>query len=331
MADVINDMRGGLSVRANAQGGSTRADNASKAMDLTQYVWAENYDGSYIPQNALNSPVPKLILTEFQPRESFKWEKISSGVADAIAAGLTSDSWLGIVLGEIAASNLRKKAFNSYAGDPKALLSGPSMDFTRNLFTGKYLNVYEIPFFSNAFLKCGEKDGWRDGSERKTLGDKADAIRNNTQIDFPVTPVWEKKDTKNDWETEFKLINNTTDALVKNLTFLSAFAAGSYWVQMGWMQQMPNVYDVVCPGRFHQYFVGLDITVTTLGKNRTNPAGAAVLNLDGSADALFPDAYNVKVISRDLSPNNFNVFAESFNGFKKVSVGDSKNRSLLGY
>jgi hypothetical protein len=115
--------------------------------------------------------------------------------------------------------------------------------------------------------------------------------------------------------------------LVNNFTFLNSLVAGNFWVQLGMIQQSPNLYDVVVPGRFHKYFCAIGIEVDYVGKCRTNETAVEEINRAGGPDVnlsekdmLFPDAYKITISVRDLSPNNFNLFLENMN-IDKVTLG----------
>jgi len=203
---------------------------------------------------------------------------------------------------------------------------------------GQYLNMYEIPFFSNAYLKADTTDNWSIGGSEKAVGQElATMLQENFSVNFPMMPVWSKSNESNlSIENEFFLINNSTDNLVNNFRFLTSLTAANFWVQLGFVQQPPNVFDVVVPGRFHMYYAALGVVVDYVGKVRENPKAVEKLALSGlREDNLFPDGYKVTIAVRDLTPNNFNVFVEFLNkDLEKIQIGDVRTRvnplTLLG-
>ena len=315
---------------------------------LDDYNWSQEF--SMNNNNRLsNRTIPKIILTEFQPEKSFNFDEITKAMAGAAADAVKSDGQKKGFLGKIVDAgkkNLVKAGVTAgyrYAFDQAAdpsqnnATNGIAMKFVRSLMTGQYLNVFEIPFFGEDYLVADSVDGWSEGSAATLLGkEAAQTLKENFNINFPMAPQWTKGTTKKvDWKNTFHLINDTTENALRNFKFLNALTSGNYWMQLGFLQQSPNVYDVYCPGRFHQYFSALGVKVTRKGKERENLELSRILGELGyngfvsSENAiLFPDAYEIEIHCTDLTPNNFNTYIDHMVGHEKVKIGDKKDRIM---
>jgi hypothetical protein len=89
--------------------------------------------------------------------------------------------------------------------------------------------------------------------------------------------------------------------------------------------QPPNVYHVLCPGRFQIYWAAIDIEVTFEGKLKRNIDASLYFQKLGiksiDLDMLWPEAWKVKVEIKDLTPNNFNLYAEYYqHGFNAYEI-----------
>jgi hypothetical protein len=140
------------------------------------------------------------------------------------------------------------------------------------------------------------------------------------------------KDGGKNLKSSFYLVNTNKQWLIKNFQFIQAFFAGTSWLHMKYcMIRPPNVYHVLCPGRFQIYWAAIDMTVTFEGKLRRYPEVGKKLKELGiksiDEDMLWPEAWKVDVNIRDLTPNNFNLYAEYYqHGFNADEI-----RSLEDY
>ena len=127
-------------------------------------------------------------------------------------------------------------------------------------------------------------------------------------------------------KTEFYLVNTNTSWLKQNFKFIQAFYAGSEWLHLPFCQvRPPNVYHVLCPGRFQIYWAALDLKITFEGKLRKNEEASKFFRDEGilsiDENMLWPEAWKVELSIRDLTPNNFNVYAEYYeHGFKAEEI-----------
>ena len=131
---------------------------------------------------------------------------------------------------------------------------------------------------------------------------------------------------RDDIKTEFYLVNTNTSWLKQNFKFIQAFYAGSEWLHLPFCQvRPPNVYHVLCPGRFQIYWAALDLKITFEGKLRKNEEASKFFREEGilsiDENMLWPEAWKVELSIRDLTPNNFNVYAEYYeHGFKAEEI-----------
>jgi hypothetical protein len=131
---------------------------------------------------------------------------------------------------------------------------------------------------------------------------------------------------KNNIVSEFYLVNTNTAWLKRNFEFIQAFFAGAEWLHMKHcIIQPPNVYHVLCPGRFQIYWAAIDIEVTFEGKLKRNIDASLYFQKLGiksiDLDMLWPEAWKVKVEIKDLTPNNFNLYAEYYqHGFNADEI-----------
>jgi hypothetical protein len=127
-------------------------------------------------------------------------------------------------------------------------------------------------------------------------------------------------------KTEFYLVNTNTSWLKQNFKFIQAFYAGSEWLHLPFCQiRPPNVYHVLCPGRFQIYWAAIDLKITFEGKLRKNEEASKFFRDEGilsiDENMLWPEAWKVEITIRDLTPNNFNVYAEYYeHGFKAEEI-----------
>jgi hypothetical protein len=153
--------------------------------------------------------------------------------------------------------------------------------------------------------------------------------QNGFGIDFPSNPKFNvdmKSCGRDDIKSEFYLVNTNTTWLKQNFKFIQAFYAGSEWLHLPFCQvRPPNVYHVLCPGRFQIYWAALDLKITFEGKLRKNEEASKFFREEGilsiDENMLWPEAWKVELSIRDLTPNNFNVYAEYYeHGFKAEEI-----------
>ena len=197
---------------------------------------------------------------------------------------------------------------------------------------GKWLNTYELPYYGNDYISWKNSNKWKVGDVSTFLGkglagsDESLGIK-MFGIDFPANPKFSTSMAPNRKEivSEFYLINKSDEWLIKNFKFLNAIYAGTNWLHLKYaIIRPPNVYHVLCPGRFQIYWAAMDCEITFEGKLRTNENVSKKLGTFTSSvdkDTLWPDAWKVKLTIKDLCPNNFNLYADYYlNGFERDNL-----------
>ena len=188
---------------------------------------------------------------------------------------------------------------------------------------GRWLNTYELKFFKNTYLESLQYNNWTVGGIEQQMGEKLKKLMNDgLSMDFPTTPSFKISDmgatgySEDNLSFSFYLINKSTDWLERNFKFLQAFYAGTQWLSLtGGFIKSPNVYHVLCPGRFQIFWASIGTVITYEGKLRKNEYmnsiyGKVIKSI--TSDTLWPDAWKIDVKIKDLTPNNFNTYAEYF-------------------
>ena len=307
----------------------------SKSYDLKSYTWSDEYDPSQAVADFNYNPIQKMIITEFQPDFKFQWGKVINAVITGIMGMIPgSDKMMTVAGGAIGALNTQQVTQERYQQNPDMVFDIP-MNFIKRLFTGSYLNAFEVPFFNETYLKADTTGNWSAGGAEAAIGEKiATIMKESMSINFPTTPTWQLADSggRDSFSIEFYLINNSDTALFNNFAFLNSLISGAFWVQMDYVQKSPNVYDIEVPGRFHIYFAALGVEVSQIGKLRTNTAVSGKLSSYKSItpNTLWPDAYKITITVNDLCPNNFNNYIDYLVNGKDHNVTVGKHIDNLG-
>lgn len=246
-----------------------------------------------------------------------KSEIKGKGMSDDIKAFGAKTIGSGVV-------NYQIQSINSLgAGSTEKLNKVTDVAWVDKLLTGSWIGQYEIPFFNNSMMKSKSKDAWEMGNALKDTKSLLGAIKDAGQGNVQDIPIWSFDKTNQEginWNTSFYLINDNVGNIKKNLAFISAFAAGTYWIQLNNFQyHCPNLYRVECPGRFFELYTSLDIAVNYYGK--TQKLGLAdteyifkdYIGLKAydpmviGSDIYIPEAYEIIIDSKSLQPNAFNI------------------------
>lgn len=279
-----------------------------------------------------------LILSEFQPDDMLSVADLLPKSADKLAA---VGEAVGKIGGNVAVAIARNSIVNGfieeYSKDPNKLynmqFSGASSGtrkrhyFTpdpvqqiQNMFNGgRWLNTFEIPYWGNAYLKGQYSGDWQFGAIQAAVGKGLGEMIENFGVDYPANPKFKTKmsSTRDPLKSEFYLINSSSAWLRKNFEFIQAIFAGTSWIHMKYcIIRPPNVFHVLCPGRFQIYWAALDSQITFEGKLRKNKEVSEALNKLGvksiDEDMLWPDAWKIQLSIKDMTPNNFNNYAEYY-------------------
>lgn len=307
----------------------------SRSFFLNDYKFAESLT---LTDDLLNTPkIQPIILNEFQPYEMISPADVLNGAGEAVMNVING------VFGSLAAPVIKgagkiiqNKLIDLYAEDTKQLygegkirerkmFTSDPIQVVQNMFMGgKWLNTYELPYFGGQYLKSAYSNNWTLGDSSGFFGNaltgdgEGKAGTKMMGIDFPSNPKFKAQmgQSRDPISLEFYLINIDNEWLKRNFQFLNAIYAGSNWLHLKYcFIRPPNVYHVVCPGRFQIYWAAIDVTVTFEGKLRKNVTVSQELNKFSKAidnDMLWPDAWKININIRDLTPNNFNLYAEYY-------------------
>ncbi len=266
----------------------------------------------------------------------------SNVLGNIVKAGLTATS-------AITEAALMEQAYKN----PTSLIQFP-IKILEELFPGRFLNTYEFPYFESKYLQSDPAGSWTAKGGEQLYGTKAKTLmKEGMNIEFPTTPKWsiEGSGTPNFTNFEFYLINDTDEHLFQNFKLIHSFMPGTMWIQLGGVQKSPNVYRVIIPGRDFRFFCSVRLNVTVAGKLRTNGLVAHKIRNQntglgtkdyyeytvgngGSGETeynwfmaiadnhLFPDAYHLKFVIDELTPNHFNNYINyMMTGGGQVSKG----------
>ena len=316
------------------------------------------------PDSIFTNDIQPLVLNEFQPKELITPADVLGPLLDSIIGLLTKVGGALVATGiKVGGKYITNRMIDNYSNNT-ALLYGSASSrahwdpktrpahqyFTKdpvkmvmNMFGGggKWLNTYELPYYGNAYMEAKYANNWKAGDASTFLGkglagsDSQAGIK-MFGIDFPANPKFSvtMDPTRGPITTEFYLINKDSDWLCKNFKFLHAIYAGTSWLHLNYgIIRPPNVYHVLCPGRFQIYWAAMNSEITFEGKLRKNDKASQYLaqfnkaihdqnNYDvnkttkketfTSSDMLWPDAWKVKFEIKDLTPNNFNLYADYY-------------------
>lgn len=334
----------------------------SSTYTLDDFIWSEFFQISKVSDysSSLSTNVPKLILTEFQPLKAYNTGRIAieaiggafAGTEKALAGlngGFGGNGIGGVISSSVGAalSSSLKNAIDPYIyhslmkyyGENKDAIIGEVVEYIRNLFTGQFLSAYEVPFFGREFLESSTGTWSTTGNQPNIEGAIGKAIQQGTSFNIPVPPTWTVEGaSRYKIANTFFLINDSPTSILKNFRFLHSLISGTFWAQIYTTQASPNLYDVLCPGRFHRMFCSLTMTVEYAGKTRKCPDAISKIKDSTNITFLredqvfFPDAYNVTMAFDDLTPNNFNLYAATLMADQDVQVRDSRTfKNDIGY
>jgi hypothetical protein len=334
------DIRSSLSFRSYTQNAGSDG-RQQRIYTLNDYRWS---DIPLISEINNLASLPKLVLTEFQPKKALDLSviiKLVDNVAEAVGGGLAKitggigSSVIDVVksgqeqISQVVGRTAINKTAQSYSSTENSEKLTDISEFL-NIISGDVLNTYEIPFYGEEYLNAATKDNWSAGNAFEDAGNMATLMNDGFQMSMLRAPQWKNTfDEGHNWSNEFYLINDNVNNLYKNFKFLNSLTSSSYWVRMPWkaglaISQSPNLFKVECPGRFMQLFVALDIKVTFAGKTRKSELYSKLGSSDSigmiDENTLFPDAYKISIEAKDMTPNCFNIYMNYLRNGNSASV-----------
>jgi len=316
------------------------------------FINSKSEGGSDEEEGTLKPEIQPLILNEFQPNEMISPNDLLGPLMNTIFSsfGKFGKFIVSPVIktgGKITTnakidyySVASEELYGTGTSNPKykfrkrQYFTSDPVEMVLNMFGngGKWLNTYELPYYGNDYLEAKHSSKWKSGDSSTFLGKGLAGGEDSIGvkmfgIDFPANPKFSTTMDSNRKEivSEFYLINKNDDWLIKNFKFLNAIAAGTNWLHLKYgIIRPPNVYHVLCPGRFQIYWATMDCEITFEGKLRKNWTVSTYLKMFSKAideNMLWPDAWKVKFTIKDLTPNNFNLYADYYlNGFERDAL-----------
>lgn len=226
-------------------------------------------------------------------------------------------------------------------------------------------NIYEIPGSPDGQLAYSSEgtEGWspRDMRLEKLLkldngptkgllnklgGGFVSKLIENVSIHYQ--PIWgsEKGSATRapQISIKFNLINDTAQAALINFIFVNTIIPNNKWIQYGFFQQSPNLYDIKIEGYNRFFICSMKAVVKNLGiirepthdwirtlvYNHFNEANMETTNeqfmnyiIDNKLIKI-PDAYHVELTFDSLLPDNYNTFL--FNYYNNTLITNSYDK-----
>lgn len=233
------DIRSAIKFRSVAKQSTPGTETPTvRSFSLKDYKWTEKYQINGANDLHTNDAIPKLILVERQPIKKYDWSKIVSslqavdqipGLSQLITTSLSPVNSASQLAGSNYLNSLSDKYSASVAASEKLL----DISDLESLIEGPVVATYEIPFFSELYLRSNTRDGWSIGSAIENAGQFTELINDGFQLNILKSPQWQNNNSDGmDWEVEFFLLNSDLDALHNNFQFIHALFPGTQWIRM---------------------------------------------------------------------------------------------------
>lgn len=309
-------------LRIDMRNKATGDSNSNCVYYLSDYNWSMN-------EKALNkmglkpTDFPYIRVYELQPDRRVSFKKIADNIAGVVDQ---ASNWLLGTTGTIVTALVNK--FGATTTEAQAYSSNTK--WVDDLLAGDWVGQYDIPYFGNDFFKSTGSSGWSMGN----LLEKSDFLKNSLTMNVQDIPTWQYTPGEGQTITcPIVLVNETIEDFIKNLKFLYSFTMGSFWLQESFLRyRSPNLYRLICPGRFVYLYAALDVSAEYLGKIKRYSTTDAK-RFFGEDDSKFenfkplkryitgmdtcniPEAFKVSATFKNLTPNAFNII----NGYMTVS------------
>lgn len=311
-----------IDMRNKASGDS----NSNCVYYLSDYNWSMN-EKSLNKMGLKTDDFPYIRVYELQPNRQVSFKKIAddliggvSGAIGKVAAGFlgTAGTIVTAVANALGSSTSEAQEYSS------------NTQWVDDLLAGDWVGQYDIPYFGADFFKSSGSVGWSMGN----LLEKSDFLQNSLTMNVQDIPTW--KYTPGEGQTltcPIVLVNETIEDFIKNLKFLYSFTMGSFWLQESFLRyRSPNLYRLICPGRFVYLYAAMDVSAEYLGKIKRYSTTDAK-RFFGEDDSSFenfkplkryitgmdtcniPEAFRISATFKNLTPNAFNII----DGYMTVS------------
>ncbi len=305
-------------------------DSSNNIFYASDYTWSFN-NANLASYGLQPDDFQTITIYEFQPDRQVAWKTIIDGISQAV----TENSWAQKVASFVGAGSglvttgaeaITKKVL---ANDSQGQAKGTNVKWVNDVMKGKWVGQYQVPFFSDDFLKAWSAENWSMGN----AFEGKDLLVNNLTANVQDIPTWKfEQGSPLTWKYNFFLINDNISSLRNNLKFLMSFISGAYWFQDStFSYRSPNLYRIICPGRFIQLYTALNIEVSYVGKiKKYNKDDASMIF--GNSDPRFtrfltdegacniPEAYKINLMVQDMTPQAFNINANYFTDAKSELI-----------
>lgn len=292
----------------------------SKTIALDDYNWIMEPDKYDEKIDYGNNLFPRLVISEFQPVPNLGWAKIGNLLDDMARdfTNLTSAGSQALSAAKGATAGvITGKETRPVQVEPDGIKNGTK--YLSELLTGNFLNIFELPYTGNTYLKA-KGDGWTNDGSGNMLSSLMQKVTTVLGGNGSVAmPEWQGEKDVLELETSFYLLNDNITNFKNNFTFLHALVSGPFWVQNDMQMLPPNLYQVECPGRFKVPLMKLNVTITYEGLQRNDDLYNTAVNLPSGI--LIPDAYKIVCAFSGLTKNNFNIY-QSYQEELELSVND---------
>lgn len=305
-------------------------DSSNNIFYASDYTWSFN-NANLASYGLQPDDFQTITIYEFQPDRQVAWKTIADGALQFLSENTVSQKLVTTLasasgLASTAAEYAVKKVL---ANDSQGQAKGTNVSWVNDVMKGKWVGQYQIPFFSDDFMKAWSAENWSIGN----AFEGKDLLVNNLTLNVQDIPTWKfEQGSPLTWKYNFFLINDNISSLRNNLKFLMSFISGAYWFQDStFSYRSPNLYRIICPGRFIQLYTALNIEVSYVGKiKKYNKNDASMIF--GNSDPRFtrfltdegacniPEAYKINLMVQDLTPQAFNINANYFTDAKSELI-----------
>lgn len=305
-------------------------DSSNNIFYASDYTWSFN-NANLASYGLHPDDFQTITIYEFQPDRQVAWKTIADGALQFLSDNTVSQKALSYLesASGLASTTAEYGVKKVLANDSQGQAKGTNVKWVNDVMKGKWVGQYQIPFFSDDFMKAWSAENWSMGN----AFEGKDLLVNNLTLNVQDIPTWKfEQGSPLTWKYNFFLINDNISSLRNNLKFLMSFISGAYWFQDStFSYRSPNLYRIICPGRFIQLYTALNIEVSYVGKIKKYSKNDASM-IFGNSDPRFtrfltdegacniPEAYKINLMVQDMTPQAFNINANYFTDAKSELI-----------
>ena len=156
-------------------------------MSENDFLFSDKIDGPTFSGYDTNSSVAPIILNEFQPERIEYTSKLVAGALMDFGKNMLKGT--GILDSKLVGGLVKKIGANTENAIAEMVSRNPSQLYDLNSSSlkmpnpmksilqmfpnGRWLNIYELPFFGTEYLKADQYTNWQTGDLTQRLGDDA--------------------------------------------------------------------------------------------------------------------------------------------------------------